>query len=165
MRFRPVRPMATPHCPAASNWVRCAMSDFKTECPNCGQSIEFPEEMVGQVSECPTCNTKTYLVAKTPETVPPILASPAPPVIPTTPPAPALIVRKSSFVGVGFLVQGLGVLGLLFFPLFPFSTVAGIVLLIVGSRLALVHACSECKGEVEKTANLCQHCGSQFVQH
>jgi DNA-directed RNA polymerase subunit RPC12/RpoP len=146
------------------------MPDLKTECPNCGQSIEFPEEMVGQVSECPTCNTKTYLVAKTPETGPPILVSPAPPVIPNLPPvqmvpAQAFIERKSSFVGVGCLVQGLGILGLLAFPLFPFSTVAGVVLLIVGGRLAIGHACSQCKGKVESTARLCQHCGSQFVQH
>jgi hypothetical protein len=145
------------------------MSDQKSECPNCGVIIEFPEEMVGQVAECPACNTKTYLVAEPSESKPPTLSAPIPPVIPSQPPvqmtpAQAFIERKSSFIGVGCLVQGLGLLGLAAFPFFPFSTIVGILLLIVGGRMAILHVCSQCRGEVASNAQLCQHCRATFVR-
>ena len=32
------------------------MSDFKFNCPHCQQSLEAPEEMLGQKIDCPSCN-------------------------------------------------------------------------------------------------------------
>jgi hypothetical protein len=32
------------------------MSDCKFECPLCGQSLEAPEDMLGEIIDCPSCN-------------------------------------------------------------------------------------------------------------
>jgi len=37
------------------------MSDFKFNCPHCEQSLEAPEEMLGQTIECPSCNGSILL--------------------------------------------------------------------------------------------------------
>ena len=34
------------------------MSDLKFKCPHCEQSLEEPEEMLGQTIECPACNNQ-----------------------------------------------------------------------------------------------------------
>jgi len=31
------------------------MSDYKFDCPHCGQSLEAPEDMLGETIECPSC--------------------------------------------------------------------------------------------------------------
>jgi DNA-directed RNA polymerase subunit RPC12/RpoP len=37
------------------------MSDFKLKCPHCQQSLEAPEEMLGAVVDCPSCNGRIQL--------------------------------------------------------------------------------------------------------
>ncbi len=41
------------------------MSDFKFNCPHCNQSLEAPEEMLGQQINCPSCNGVIELPAPT----------------------------------------------------------------------------------------------------
>lgn len=73
------------------------MEEFlKSECPHCGQAIEYPAEGTGQTVPCPTCAEPFVLkpvVEPKPEIVVPPLAPPMPaPVLaasPTPPPMPA----------------------------------------------------------------------------
>ena len=49
------------------------MPDLSFECPHCQQSLEAPEDMAGQVIECPGCNEPICLPSVPGEaaTVPP----------------------------------------------------------------------------------------------
>ncbi|MCF7855657.1 MAG: hypothetical protein K9N51_12725 [Candidatus Pacebacteria bacterium] len=47
------------------------MSDFEFNCPHCEQTLEAPEDMLGQTIECPACNGSIDLPAPDPEPVPP----------------------------------------------------------------------------------------------
>ena len=49
------------------------MADFKFNCPHCKQSLEAPEELLGQVINCPSCNGSIQL--PNPEPQPPATAS------------------------------------------------------------------------------------------
>ena len=40
------------------------MSELKIDCPHCKQSLEIPEELLGQTVECPTCNGSIQLPQK-----------------------------------------------------------------------------------------------------
>lgn len=42
------------------------MGDFKFKCPHCAQSLEAPEEMLGQTIECPTCKGSIELPKQEP---------------------------------------------------------------------------------------------------
>ena len=56
------------------------MADFKFNCPHCKQSLEAPDEMLGQQINCPSCNGAIDL----PAPVPRQSAPPPPPQQPTT---------------------------------------------------------------------------------
>jgi DNA-directed RNA polymerase subunit RPC12/RpoP len=45
------------------------VSDYKFDCPHCGQSLEAPEDMLGETIDCPSCNGKLELPK--PEPAPP----------------------------------------------------------------------------------------------
>jgi DNA-directed RNA polymerase subunit RPC12/RpoP len=47
------------------------MSDFEFNCPHCEQTLEAPEDMLGQTIECPACNGSIDLPAPEPEPEPP----------------------------------------------------------------------------------------------
>lgn len=53
------------------------MPDFKFNCPHCKQSLEAPEEMLGQVTDCPACGKALHI----PEPVRPTRAASRPPPI------------------------------------------------------------------------------------
>jgi membrane protein YdbS with pleckstrin-like domain len=63
------------------------MSDFKFNCPHCEQSLEAPEEMLGQTIECPSCNGTIELPKPDPQPEPdppvelrtPVQSTPSPP--------------------------------------------------------------------------------------
>jgi len=40
------------------------MSDIKVDCPHCKQPLEVPEEMMGTVAECPSCNGQIQLPSR-----------------------------------------------------------------------------------------------------
>lgn len=70
--------------------------------------------------------------------------------------------KKSEFAGAGAAVQAVGVLAC--FIAFPFGIIAGIALLLIGSRMAIGWKCSDCAGKVEKEASVCQHCRAKFEE-
>jgi hypothetical protein len=70
------------------------------------------------------------------------------------------IIKKAEFVGLGALVQFVGLI--LCFVLFPIGLLAGLVLLVAGGRMAIVRKCSECRNKVPKDARVCSACGARF---
>ncbi len=68
--------------------------------------------------------------------------------------------RKSEFVGVGALVQ---LVGLVLLFVFPIGTVAGVILLGVGSRLSTKLTCSDCGNRIaDKGVKVCPVCKTSF---
>lgn len=61
------------------------MADFKFNCPHCKQSLEAPEEMLGQTINCPACQGALKLPKPDPQPPRP-LPRPSPPPAPTAPP-------------------------------------------------------------------------------
>jgi len=47
------------------------MPDFTFDCPHCGQSLEAPEELLGEQMDCPACNGAVQLPRPQPITPPP----------------------------------------------------------------------------------------------
>lgn len=47
------------------------MQDFKFNCPHCKQSLEAPEELLGQQINCPSCNGAIQLPKPQPSALPP----------------------------------------------------------------------------------------------
>jgi hypothetical protein len=74
--------------------------------------------------------------------------------------ATAYKLRKGEFFGKGAVVQILGLVCCLWLGFF--GLVAGIILLVVGSFMARVWACSECRGTLDKEASVCPHCRARF---
>lgn len=52
------------------------MSDFKFNCPHCQQSLEAPQDMLGETIECPSCNGTIQLPAPEPSPTPAPAARP-----------------------------------------------------------------------------------------
>jgi hypothetical protein len=82
-----------------------------------------------------------------------------------TPPTQAPVarkVKKSEFVGKGALVQAIG-LGCCFLVV-PFGIIVGIILLVIGGRMAFVWKCSHCGNKIDKDSRICPHpnCGARF---
>ncbi|MHB8109794.1 MAG: hypothetical protein ACYDHW_07150 [Syntrophorhabdaceae bacterium] len=74
----------------------------------------------------------------------------------------ATIKTKYESVGLGALIQLIGVV-LLFF--FPFGTAFGIVLLIVGSVASRKYMCSDCGFKVpDKSVKICGNCKETFIK-
>ena len=64
--------------------------------------------------------------------------------------------RKTEFAGIGCMAQALGI-PLLFF--FPIGTVAGVILMLWGSRASMFYRCSACKTKLpDKAATVCAAC-------
>jgi len=145
------------------------MADIKFNCPSCKRSLEAPADMAGQLIDCPTCMESIEIPIPT-RGVNTEIKRPSPPTLPPTPPlqpaaaplqlAPqhaAHINKRGEFVGVGCLVQGLGFVLCFFF--FPIGLVAGIIVLIIGGRLAVKLVCSACGNKIEdKGVNICPVC-------
>jgi len=78
----------------------------------------------------------------------------------------ARIIKKNEVVGVGALVQliGLLVLGFGIFVLGDFIITGAVMLgcMVAGARLSSKYLCPECRGKVDKKAKVCQHCAAKF---
>jgi DNA-directed RNA polymerase subunit RPC12/RpoP len=133
---------------------------LKIECGHCGQHIEFPSEMGGQMLDCPGCHQSISLSA--------VVTATTPPVAPAQ--SQAKIVKKTEMVGAGAAVQAVGVLiflaaflpglGGLSVPVF----VVGLVLVIIGGRMAVRLLCSDCGTKLSaKTVKVCPACHARFV--
>lgn len=92
-------------------------------------------------------------------------------------PAHGSRVATTEFAGIGCVVQLAGVLFVLGWPIgsvvgledesaMAFGLVTllgGILLLAIGSRMARIERCSECRSKLpEKGAMQCAHCGARF---
>ena len=64
------------------------MSEFKFNCPRCNQSLEAPEEMLGDTIECPSCKGSIQLPAPVLKPTPQIKIKKVPLRVSTPPPAP-----------------------------------------------------------------------------
>lgn len=115
--------------------------------------MAFPPELQGQKIVCPHCNVLTTLGQA--------------PIAPTAVPfhaglyqKNATIKSKSEFIGIGCVVQ---LVALGFIWLFPIGTIIAIILLIVGGRMAIKLACSECGNTVSnKQVKVCPSCQAVF---
>ena len=84
------------------------MSDLKFDCPHCQQTLEAPEELLGQTIPCPACNGPIELPRPEPAPTPPPLPrrplavhqSPRP--VPESP-----SVRETSGLAVASMVLGI----------------------------------------------------------
>ena len=142
---------ACPHCGAPV-----------LRCPNCGAHV------LDKVAPCPQCGAlmnKSLLgkeMGASGVAVSPVLPSKRPP---ATDDAKKL--RKDESVGAGCLVQGVGVLCMLwiFVDLVTgvLGVIIGLVLLAVGSAMSVKYRCSECSTKVEKSAKECPGCRRRFV--
>lgn len=70
--------------------------------------------------------------------------------------------KKAEFVGKGALVQVIGLVCC--FLVIPFGLLVGIILLIIGGRMAFVWKCGNCGNKVDKDSRICPHpnCGARF---
>lgn len=122
-------------------------------CQHCNQKIEFDRESAGATVACPACGMETALF------VPPPVAVPQAP--PAQKPAPtARAIKKTEFAGAGAAVQAVGLLlcigsVFIFWP----AMVVGILLLVIGGRMAIKHICSNCGNRLDsKLVKLCPAC-------
>ena len=146
------------------------MADNKFNCPSCKQSLEAPSDMAGQLVDCPSCSESIEVPlpprapvranAQPPQTPPPRPAPQSHPVPTPSHPASqpsAFIKKKSEFAGVGALVQAVGLV--VCFLFFPFGIFVGIIVILIGSRMAIKHVCSACGNKVEdKDVRICPVC-------
>ena len=75
------------------------MSNLNFSCPHCQQSLDIPEELLGQVVECPTCNGSIQL----PEPEP--VAAPEPEPTPEPAPAPQPETKDCPYCGEAILTH------------------------------------------------------------
>src|SRR5688572_33406659 len=115
---------------------------YKIACPHCGIHIEFPHELEGAVSDCPDCGCSVAVVSNRPKPALPPLIPMAVPVAMSAKPVRYGKIKNADWIGVGCLLQGLGVLAFLAFLYFPFSTLIGLVFLIAGGVVARKRICS-----------------------
>jgi Zn finger protein HypA/HybF involved in hydrogenase expression len=129
-------------------------AELKAYCVHCGGGMEFPAELQGQKIVCPHCNVLTTLGQ--PAATPPPLPQSFHPALHQK----AEIKSKSEFIGVGCFVQ---LVGLVLLFLFPIGTIAGVLLLILGGRMAIKLVCSSCGNPVSgKQVKVCPSCQSAF---
>lgn len=76
----------------------------------------------------------------------------------------ARIIKKSEFAGAGALVQLFGLVAFFILPM-EIGVVVGILLLIIGGRMAIIRVCSDCRAKVDKQASVCPHCRATLIPH
>ena len=108
------------------------MSDLKFTCPHCKQSLEAPEDMLGQVIDCPSCSKQIQVPKPQARTAPQVALQNV----------GVEIKRGSSPLGIAALVMGIlacltcwiPVIGLLTIPL----SLIGLLLALIGLIMAAV---------------------------
>src|SRR5438552_273330 len=146
--------------------------ELKFACPTCGQHISATSAQIGVTAPCPNCNTAVTVpnASTLPASHPPSPhpQSPPPQPIPQSPPVKASIKRKSSLVGIGCLLQGLGAICFVL-AVATIKTaigpvifgILGLWLLFYGSRKATWLECSLCGGKLShRRVSLCPHCNA-----
>lgn len=67
--------------------------------------------------------------------------------------------KKGEFLGLGAAVQALGLAS---FFIHDIGWVLGIILLIIGGRMAIKTLCSNCGNQTTKDSRICAACGAHF---
>ena len=110
-------------------------------CPHCGQSLEAGMASVGKWFECPRCKISVRV-----------------PSLDATRDLPR-IERRVDRAGTGCLFQLIGLVALCAVRYAPLSTIAGILLIIMGARRAVSWRCPRCKNPVATAdVSLCPSC-------
>ena len=137
-------------------------------CPDCGHRVS------DLAPACPSCgrprNTQQRHAAAYNGHQVAEMSQPYPPPTAAQPPVEAYLVRRKEFLGVGCVVQGLGLL----LPVGGFFvrglTGAGIGFLLAlpfllwGGRLAMPWACGACGTKVkDRNVTVCSTCGAHIV--
>jgi capsular polysaccharide biosynthesis protein/predicted Ser/Thr protein kinase len=68
--------------------------------------------------------------------------------------------KKGEFIGVGCAIQALGI-ACFFIP--PVGWILGVILLLLGGRMALKVLCSHCGNPTTREARICTTCGAHFL--
>ena len=128
--------------------ARCPLFDMdylRMICGSCGGSIEFPRDSKGLESPCPHCGQNILLWAED--------------VQPGSSFKQHQIQKKNEIIGVGCLVQGIGLLVIIFGFFWIFPIFIGIILLVIGSRMAVKYVCPQCKNPLAgKDVRICPVC-------
>jgi hypothetical protein len=67
--------------------------------------------------------------------------------------------KKGEFLGLGAAVQALGLAS---FFIRDVGWILGVILLIIGARLAIKTICSNCGNHTTKDSKICAACGAHF---
>jgi len=115
--------------------------------------------MAGELIDCPSCNQPVEIPFDSP---PPTNLYVDQPSIqpPATQKDSARIIKKGEFIGMGCFVQALGIATCFLF--FPIGVVMGIIILIIGGRMAIKTVCSDCGNKVDKGVKMCPTCKARF---
>jgi hypothetical protein len=116
-------------------------------CTHCGERMEFDSRAAGQKMACPHCGMDTVPFMPKSE------ATPKPVVYATKK-------KKQGLLALGFAIQVAGILCM--FIKYPLGIIPGLILLVVGGRMALKLICSHCGNYAVKEAKLCASCGAKF---
>lgn len=126
------------------------MDYLRMNCGNCNGPIEFPSDAKGQESPCPHCGQKILLWADEAQSPPNF--------------APQLtqeyqIEKKTEMAGAGCLIQGVGVLVIIFGFWFIVPIFLGLGLIFWGGRMAIKYICPQCKNPLAgNDVRLCPVC-------
>jgi hypothetical protein len=127
---------------------------LKSNCPHCGQGIEFDSQDSGRQCDCPTCNGTFEL--------PVSVANIRQEVIRVAELAPqiqyAAIESKTDSSGGGCLIQGIGLL--LCFTIV--GAIVGIPIILCGGMMARYKSCSNCGTKLNGKPEICPACKCKF---
>jgi predicted RNA-binding Zn-ribbon protein involved in translation (DUF1610 family) len=124
-------------------------------CLYCGQQIEFQVENAGVVVPCPQCGKNVGLRMELPAVPGETRLSDEA--------TPATIKSKTEFAGVGAAIQAVGLLSC--FIAFPVGIIVGVMLIVIGARMAIRLFCSNCGNRVEnREVKMCAVCHTTFAE-
>jgi RNA polymerase subunit RPABC4/transcription elongation factor Spt4 len=116
-------------------------------CTHCGERMEFDSSAAGRNIVCPHCGMDPGPFIPKPK------ATPKPVVY-------AAKKKNQGLLALGFAIQVAGILCM--FIKYPLGIIPGLILLVVGGRMAIKLICSNCGNYVPKDAKLCASCGAKF---
>jgi hypothetical protein len=115
---------------------------MKTICP-CGQQIQHPPNIGGQIIKCDGCGDQVILAS---DETPRLVGKP----------------QKARKTSAGGIV--LEVIGFILLFVFPIGTIIGIALICAGERMSYIFKCPSCHNDLsDKEARVCPACHSEMA--
>jgi hypothetical protein len=140
------------------------MSDFKINCPHCQQSLEAPEDMMGETIECPSCTGTIHLPSPEPKPQPrPKLivktrSTALPSVAPQRVETQTVVKRASPGSGIFIFLLSLPFIALAAIGFMIEEGGLPLILIFGGIAIALIlWGCSKFKGSTSRTTT--EHSG------